>query len=152
LLGIVGAVGLAALGRQWLDPVGDAEIVEHAAELAVVVALFATGLRLDRPLGLRGWRSTVLLLGGVVPVTLAAAAAFGAVAMGLSAGAAIVLGAALAPTDPVLAGDLGVGPPGEEHEPETSFALTSEAGLNDGLAFPFLVLGLAVAEHGAGGA
>ena len=69
--------------------------------------------------------------------------------MGLSAGAAIVLGAALAPTDPVLAGELGVGPPGEREEAEPAFALTSEAGLNDGLAFPFVLLGLVVAG-GAG--
>ena len=148
-LGIVGAVGVALLDRDWFTLVGDAEVVERFAELTVVVALFATGLRLDRPFTWRGWRSTIILLGVVMPVTIAAVAAFGVAAMGLSAGAAIVLGGALAPTDPVLAGDLGVGPPGEEEEPETSFALTSEAGLNDGLAFPFVFLGLAVAEHGA---
>ena len=84
-----------------------------------------------------------------MPLTIAAAAAFGAYGMGLSAGAAIVLGAALAPTDPVLAGELGVGPPGERDEAEPGFALTSEAGLNDGLAFPFVLLGLVVAG-GAG--
>ncbi|HTI34159.1 MAG TPA: cation:proton antiporter [Miltoncostaea sp.] len=151
-LGLIGAVGVAVLGADWLDVVDDARVVERITELAVVVALFATGLRLDRPLTLRGWRTTILLLGVVMPISIAAVATFGVVAMGLSAGAAIVLGAALAPTDPVLAGDLGVGPPGEEEEPETSFALTSEAGLNDGLAFPFVFLGLAVAEHGGASA
>ncbi len=148
-LGALGAAGIAPLDRDWFSLTADAEVVERFAEIAVIVALFATGLRLDRPVTWRGWRSTVLLLGVVMPVTIAAVAAFGVAAMGLSAGAAILLGAALAPTDPVLAGDLGVGPPGEEEEHETSFALTSEAGLNDGLAFPFLLLGLAVAEHGA---
>mgnify|MGYP000038167187 CR=1 FL=1 len=152
-LGIVGAAGAAALDVGWVDLVEDAEVVERAAEIAVIVALFATGMRLDRPLGLRRWRSTILLLAVVMPVTIAAVAAFGALAMGLSLGAAIVLGASLAPTDPVLAGDLGVGPPGddEEAEPETGFALTSEAGLNDGLAFPFVYLGLVVAADGAAG-
>jgi sodium/hydrogen antiporter len=143
-LGVAGAAGAAFLDISWLDLVDDADAVERLAELAVIVALFATGMRLDRPIGLRGWRSTILLLGLVMPVTIAAVAAFGALAMGLSAGAAIVLGAALAPTDPVLAGDLGVGPPGERDEGATGFALTSEAGLNDGLAFPFLYLGLVV--------
>jgi sodium/hydrogen antiporter len=147
-LGLVGALGTAALDVAWLDLVEDADIVERLAEITVIVALFATGMRLDRPVGLRGWRSTLLLLGVVMPVTIAAVATFGVVAMGLSAGAAIVLGAALAPTDPVLAGDLGVGPPGEEDE-ETGFALTSEAGLNDGLSFPFVYLGMVVAA-GAG--
>ena len=68
--------------------------------------------------------------------------------MGLSLGAAIILGAALAPTDPVLAGDVGVGPPGDEDEHEPNFALTAEAGLNDGLAFPFVFLGAFVAAEG----
>jgi NhaP-type Na+/H+ or K+/H+ antiporter len=58
------------------------------------------------------------------------------------------LGAILAPTDPVLAGDVGVGPPGDEDEREPNFSLTGEAGLNDGLAFPFLFLGFFVAEEG----
>ena len=111
----------------------------------MIVALFATGVRLDRRLVPREWRTTALLLGAVMPITIAAVAVYGVWAMGLSAGAAVVLGAALAPTDPVLAGELGVGPPGEGDEAEPHFALTSEAGLNDGLAFPFLLLGLVIA-------
>jgi NhaP-type Na+/H+ or K+/H+ antiporter len=144
-MGGVGAAGVALLDASWLDLVEDSETVERLSELAVIVALFATGLRLDRRLTWRAWRSTALLLAVVMPLTIAAVAAFGALGMGLSAGAAIVLGAALAPTDPVLAGELGVGPPGERDETEPAFALTSEAGLNDGLAFPFLLLGLIVA-------
>ena len=83
-----------------------------------------------------------------MPLTIAAVALFGSGVMGLSLGAALVLGAILAPTDPVLAGDVGVGPPGDEEEREPNFSLTGEAGLNDGLAFPFLFLGLFVAEEG----
>jgi NhaP-type Na+/H+ or K+/H+ antiporter len=75
-------------------------------------------------------------------------ALFASAAMGLSLGAALILGAALAPTDPVLASDVQVGPPGEDQEPEAHFALTSEAGLNDGLAFPFVFLGVFVATEG----
>lgn len=144
-LGLAGAVGTSVLEVAWLDLIADAQTVERLAEVTVIVALFATGMRLDRPVTLAGWRSPLLLLGVVMPLTIAAVAGYGALAMGLSAGAAVVLGAALAPTDPVLAGDLGVGPPGEDEEPETRFALTSEAGLNDGLAFPFLFLGLVLA-------
>jgi NhaP-type Na+/H+ or K+/H+ antiporter len=144
-MGVVGAAGVAVLDAPWLDLLEDHATVERASEIAVFVALFAAGLRLDRHLRWRAWRSTALLLGVVMPLTIAAVAAFGAYGMGLSAGAAIVLGAALAPTDPVLAGELGVGPPGERDEGEPAFALTSEAGLNDGLAFPFVLLGLIVA-------
>jgi NhaP-type Na+/H+ or K+/H+ antiporter len=57
--------------------------------------------------------------------------------LGFVPATALLLGAVLAPTDPVLASDVQVGPPGEEEEDEVRFALTSEAGLNDGLAFPF---------------
>ena len=82
---------------------------------------------------------------------IAAIALFGVTAMGLPLAAAILLGSALAPTDPVLAGDIGVGPPGEEEEREPSFSITAEAGLNDGLAFPFVVLALFVSGRpGAG--
>jgi NhaP-type Na+/H+ or K+/H+ antiporter len=144
-MGALAAGGIALLDAPWPDLLGDAVTVERASEIAVFVALFAAGLRLDRRLRWRAWRSTALLLGVVMPLTIAAVAAFGAYGMGLSAGAAIVLGAALAPTDPVLAGELGVGPPGERDEGEPAFALTSEAGLNDGLAFPFVLLGLIVA-------
>ena len=80
-----------------------------------------------------------------MPLTIAAVAVFGTQVMGLSLGAAIVLAAVLAPTDPVLAGDVGVGPPGEEDESEPSFSITGEAGLNDGLAFPFVLLGIILA-------
>lgn len=130
----------------------DADVVQHATEVAVIVALFATGLRIDRVLGWRGWRSVVLLLGVVMPLTIAAVTLWGTLAMGLSLGAALVLGAALSPTDPVLAGDLGVGGPGEGGEEEPRFAVTTEAGLNDGLAFPFVLLGLLLAGgDGVGG-
>ncbi len=151
VLGALAAAGIAALDAPALDLVEDIDVIERLSELTVIVALFATGLRLDRRLTWRAWRSTTLLLAVVMPLTIAAVAGFGYLAMGLSAGAAIVLGAALAPTDPVLAGDLGVGPPGESDETEPTFALTSEAGLNDGLAFPFVLLGLLVAADGGGG-
>ncbi|HXV32596.1 MAG TPA: cation:proton antiporter [Gaiellaceae bacterium] len=151
-LGLVAAVVIRLLDVPWLDPLEDARVVERLAELAVVVALFSTGLKLDRELSWSAWRSVVRLLAIVMPLTIAAVAAFGSLVMGLSLAGAIVLGAALAPTDPVLAGDVGVGPPGEEDEREPNFAVTAEAGLNDGLAFPFVYLGLFLAldERGEG--
>jgi NhaP-type Na+/H+ or K+/H+ antiporter len=109
-----------------------------------VVALFSTGLKLDRPLRPRAWGSVARLLALTMPLTIAAVALFGVAVMGLPLAAAILLGSALAPTDPVLAGDIGVGPPGEEQEREPNFSITAEAGLNDGLAFPFVVLALFV--------
>ena len=150
LMGALFSIGLQALGVGLIDPLRDTELIERAAEFAVIVALFSAGIRLDRPLSRAGWRSTIRLIGIVMPLTIAGVALFGHLAMGLSWGAAIVLGAVLAPTDPVLAGEVQVGPPGEASEDEPRFALTSEAGLNDGLAFPFVFLGIFVAGSEGG--
>jgi len=147
-LGLAAATIIGLLGVRWIDPFADAAVVEHLAEFAVIVALFGTGLKLERALDPRVWGSVARLLGIAMPLTIAAVALFGTAVMGLSLGAAIILGATLAPTDPVLAGDVGVGPPGEEEEREPNFALTAEAGLNDGLAFPFVFLGAYIAAQG----
>lgn len=152
VLGAFASLGLQVLGAEPLDPLdGDAVLIEHLSEFAVIVALFSAGLRLDRALGWRTWRSTTLLIAIVMPLTIAGVAMFATTAMGLSLGAAVILAAVLAPTDPVLASDVQVGPPGEAEEPEPHFALTSEAGLNDGLAFPFVFLGVFIAAEGGTG-
>jgi sodium/hydrogen antiporter len=151
VLGAGASLGLHALGIELLDPLADPLLFERLSEFAVIVTLFASGIRLDRAIGLREWSSTIRLLVVVMPLTIVAIAAFGMTAMGLSLGAAVVLGAVLAPTDPVLASSVQVGPPGEGKEPEVRFALTSEAGLNDGLAFPFVMLGLFIAGEGGTG-
>jgi NhaP-type Na+/H+ or K+/H+ antiporter len=143
--GIAAAIVISTVGLPRLDPLADAAVYEKAAELAVVVALFGTGLKLERELRPSAWQHVGRLLLIAMPLTIAALALFGTEVMGLSLGAAIMLAAALAPTDPVLAGDVGVGPPGDEEEREPNFSITGEAGLNDGLAFPFVLLGLIVA-------
>jgi NhaP-type Na+/H+ or K+/H+ antiporter len=150
LLGLVVAGAVHVLGIEWLRAEEDLAVIEHVTEAAVVVTLYATGLQIDRELRVVAWRSVLLLLCVVMPVTIAAVALLGMGLLGLSLGAAIVLGAALAPTDPVLAGDVGVGPPGED-EPEARFSLTAEASFNDGLAFPFVLAGLAIASDGGTG-
>jgi NhaP-type Na+/H+ or K+/H+ antiporter len=132
-----------------LDPIGNHVFLERASTLAMIVALFTTGMRIRRPPRHPGWLAPLRLLGIAMPVTIVAVAAWAWGVMGLGLGAAIVLGAALAPTDPVLAGALGVRPPDEkvdEADHEREFAISVEAGGNDGLALPFLALGLLVAE------
>lgn len=145
-LGAAAAVAIGTFEIAWIDPVADAKLVEHLAEAALVIALFSAGLKLDRPLRLRDWSTVGRLLLLAMPLTIAAIALLGGALLGLSTAAALLLGAALAPTDPVLAGDIGVGPPGDEDEHEPNFALTAEAGLNDGLAGPFVLAGILVAE------
>jgi NhaP-type Na+/H+ or K+/H+ antiporter len=112
------------------------------------VGLFATGLRIDDLGGRRLWWPTARLLAVTMPLTTAAVALLGWSLAGMTVAGAILLGAVLAPTDPVLAGDLQIGPPLEGKEHPVRFALTTEAGLNDGLAFPFVYLALRVAAQG----
>ena len=123
----------------------------------MIIALMGAGLGLDRPVGLRRWGVTWRLLAVAMPLSIAGGALLGGWLLGLAAPTALLLGAALAPTDPVLAGEVQVGEPAtepvegdelEEAEDEVRFGLTSEAGLNDALAFPF-VLGALLLAGGA---
>jgi NhaP-type Na+/H+ or K+/H+ antiporter len=148
VLGAVGAVALSLLDVRPFDPVRDHTLVERLTELALILAVFAAGLTVEREVRRRSVISISILLLVVMPLTIALIAVFGRVVMGLSLGAAVVLGAVLAPTDPVLAGDVGLGPPGDMAQGEPRLSLHTEAAINDGLAAPFLLLGLFVADHG----
>jgi NhaP-type Na+/H+ or K+/H+ antiporter len=124
---------------------------EHITEVVVIVALFGVGLALDRPFSLRGWSSTWRMLLVAMPLSIAGVALTGWWLGGLAPAAALLLGAALAPTDPVLASEVQVGEPshdGSDDEDEVRFALTSEAGLNDGLAFPFVYAAIFLSAAG----
>jgi NhaP-type Na+/H+ or K+/H+ antiporter len=90
------------------------------------------------------WR----MLAFAMPLSILGIALVGGWLLGLGVAAALLLGAALAPTDPVLAADVQVGPPRSGEEDEVRFTLTAEAGLNDGLAFPFVNLAVAFVAHG----
>lgn len=131
-----------------VDPTVNPAIWEVAAELVVIIVLFATGLRIDDLGGRRLWWPAARLLAVTMPLTITAVALMGWSLAGMTVGGAILLGSVLAPTDPVLAGDLQIGPPLEGKEHPVRFALTTEAGLNDGLAFPFVYLALHVASEG----
>ena len=147
-LGLAAAGVIHALGIRWIDPFTDAHLIEHLTEFALVVALFASGLTINRRLRWRQWRAVVGLLGLVLPLTIAAGALYGVGAMGLSLGAAVALGAVLAPTDPVLAGTVGLGPPGDSREEsDARFNLTAEAALNDGLVSPFVLLAVLILQR-----
>ena len=117
-------------------------LTERLAELVVIVSLMGAGLKLDRPMGWRNWGTTWRLLAIAMPLTIAASAWLGVVGLGFSLAMALLFGASMAPTDPVLASDVQVGPPGKGDGDEVRFGLTSEAGLNDALAFPFVHLAI----------
>ncbi|HSJ83133.1 MAG TPA: cation:proton antiporter [Acidimicrobiia bacterium] len=137
------------LGLIQPDPIEFAETTETLTEIGVITALMGAGLAINRVPGWKAWGSTVKLLAITMPLTIAAVAVLGWWALGLTPAAAVLLGAVLAPTDPVLASDVQVSAPAkEEDDDEVRFALTSEAGLNDGLAFPFTNLAILIALNG----
>jgi len=153
LLGVVPGITFSAV------PAEHATFVEHLTEVTVIVALMGAGLGLDRPPGRTRWANTWRLLGIAMPLTIAAVALLGSWVLGLAPAAALLLGAALSPTDPVLAGEVQVGAPAtddlegedlEQAEDEVRFGLTSEAGLNDALAFPFVYAAVLLATEGTG--
>lgn len=152
------------LGFDTPDPIAEGEITERLTEIGVIVSLMVAGLTIDRVPGLRSWATTWRLLGITMPLTIAGVALLGWWVAGLVPASAALLGAVIAPTDPVQGKDVEVGGPQEgsedeeteDHDPtaageedEVRFGLTSEAGLNDGLAFPFTNLAIAMAIAGA---
>ena len=139
-MGAGAILGPWGLGLLRIDAVDDAAVLERLTEIAVIISLFTAGLKLRLPLRDRRWRAALLLAAVAMPLTIAGIAAFAVLVVGMPLGAAVLLGAILAPTDPVLASDVQVA---HEHDAEpVRFGLTGEAGLNDGTAFPFVMLGL----------
>lgn len=128
-----------------LSPIITPKPWEVVSELCVIVGLLGVGLRIDRLRTLSVWRPTIGLLLVAMPLCILAVAVLGWSFAGMTFAGALLLGAILAPTDPVLAGDVQVGAPLEGGEHPVRFTLTTEAGLNDGLAFPFVYLALAIA-------
>jgi sodium/hydrogen antiporter len=131
-----------------LDPVASPRLWEVVSEVCVILGLFGTGLRIDRFAERSKWMPTAKLLIIAMPLTIVLLALTGWVVAGMTLAGGLLLGAVLAPTDPVLAGDVQVGPPHEGGEHPVRYTLTTEAGLNDGLAFPFVHLGIAVVAAG----
>jgi NhaP-type Na+/H+ or K+/H+ antiporter len=145
-------IGPHALNLVNFDPIAGSAIVERITEVAVIVSLFTAGLTLRVPLRDHLWRLPVVLASWSMTLTVGLIALVGVAALELPLGAAILLGAVLAPTDPVLASDVQV--TGPRDRDRLRFTLTGEAGFNDGTAFPFVMLGLGLLglhETGDGG-
>ena len=134
------ALGPAVAGLLVFDALNNLPLLELITEVAVLISLFAVGLRLRAPWSAEIWQLSLRL--GVVAmlITISLVAVLGVVALDLSWASAILLGAILAPTDPVLASDVQL--KNAEDRDRVKSSLTGEGGLNDGIAFPFVMLGL----------
>ena len=143
-------LGPHAAGLLQLDIVTHASALERVTEIAVIVSLFTAGLKLRLPLLDRQWLIAVRLAVVSMAITVGLVATAIVAVLGLPWGVAIIVGAILAPTDPVLASDVQVEHPFDRNR--LRFSLTGEASLNDGTAFPFLMLGLGLLGlHDLGG-
>ena len=134
------AVGPSGLSLFHFNPLKQSALLEVLTEVAVLISLFSAGIKMPAPFKLARWRAPILLATVSMTLTVAMVAAFAYWVLGLPLGAGILLGAIVAPTDPVLATDVQIRHPGDRDQ--LRFTLTSEAGMNDGSAFPFVMLGL----------
>ena len=136
---VVGVIlGTYGFGLIQIRP--DTQFLERLTEFVVIVSVFGCGLKINRPLKLWAWQSTIRLIGLLMPLSILALAVIAHYVLNMGWGAAVLLGAILAPTDPVLASEVQLAH--IQDKDELRFALTSEGGLNDALAFPFVYLGI----------
>ncbi|MES2406779.1 MAG: sodium:proton antiporter [Pseudomonadota bacterium] len=133
-------VGPTILNLFHFNPLKESALLETLTEVAVLISLFSAGVKMPVPFSFSRWRAPILLATLSMSLTVAMIAAFAYYVMGLPLGAGVLLGAIVAPTDPVLATDVQIRHPGDRDQ--LRFTLTSEAGMNDGSAFPFVMLGM----------
>ena len=138
LIGV--ALGPYGVGYLRIDPLASAAALEHISEIAVLISLFTVGLKLRVSVFDRAWRLTLRLAGWTMLMTIALITAFAIPTLNMPLGVALLLAAIFAPTDPVLASDVQVYDASDRDR--VRFGLTGEGGLNDGIAFPFVMLGL----------
>ena len=134
---LLGPVGLHFFA---FDPFAAAPLLEVLTEVAVLISLFSAGIKMPVPFTLRRWGPPIRLAWMAMALSVGLITLFSCVVLGLPLGAGVLLGALLAPTDPVLASDVQLRHAGDQDP--LRFTLGCEAGMNDGSAFPFVMLGL----------
>jgi len=146
LIYLIVGITLGPYGFNLVQLRPNANFLERLTEFVVIVSLYSCGLKMNRRLNLSAWRSTIRLIGLLMPISIVAIAAIAHWFLKMEWGPAILLGAILAPTDPVLASEVQLAH--TEDRDELRFGLTSEGGLNDALAFPFVYFGIHWLEKG----
>jgi NhaP-type Na+/H+ or K+/H+ antiporter len=129
------------------DPRKEENVTMRLTEMTVIISLMGTGLKINKPFSLRNWAIPFRLVSVTMLLSIICTTLLGYYWLGFAIPSALLLGAALAPTDPVLASDVQVGPPQEKSNGDVRFSLTAEGGLNDGMAFPFTWLAITLALH-----
>ncbi|HSJ11416.1 MAG TPA: cation:proton antiporter [Gillisia sp.] len=134
----------------WPDPLWNDTGLMYFSEAIVIISLMGAGLKIGKIFSYRAWKRPLLLVFVTMPICIASSYFLGVYFLALSVPSSLLLAAILAPTDPVLAAEIQLDEPTREKEPEDKrrFTLTTEAGLNDGMAFPFTYLAVMVAQAG----
>ena len=135
----------------WPDPLWKDEWLMYFSEMIVIISLMGAGLKIGANYSLKSWTRPLLLVFITMPVCMLSAYLIGSYFLLLSLPSSLLLAAILAPTDPVLAAEVQLDDPLDERsaEDEIRFPLTAEAGLNDGIAFPFSYMAVLVAQAGS---
>lgn len=128
-----------------IDPFTDNNLTLHFSEILVIISIMGSGIKIDRHFSFRTWQLPIRLISITMILSIGMAFLLGYYFLGLALPSALLLASLLAPTDPVLAADIQVGPPNTGRKFNVKFALTAESGLNDGFAFPFVWLAIAIA-------
>ncbi|WP_339750679.1 cation:proton antiporter [Algoriphagus aquimarinus] len=149
---LIGIILYTLLGTKLPDPLpkNNNTIVLHLTELVVIISLMSAGIKIDIPFSLKKWSVSLRLVCIAMTLCVVFAAILGYFYLDLNLATAVLLASVLAPTDPVLASDVQVGPPNHKSNSFHKFTLTTEAGLNDGLAFPFTWLAITLAMISVG--
>ena len=143
LMGMV--LYLVLSGLPVANPMLHQDFTIHFTELIVIISLMGTGLKIDEPFKFKTWKIPFRLVSINMVLCIGMAAIAAHYFLKFDWAAAVLIGAVLAPTDPVLASDVQVGPPHEGDKGIVRFSLTAEAGMNDGMAFPFTWLAITLA-------
>lgn len=122
------------------------DLTLHLSELIVIISLMSAGIKIDQPFSLKAWKVPLKLIGFTMVLLIIFSVLLGYYFLNFALASAFLLAAALSPTDPVLASDVQVGPPNDSQKSKTKFVLTAEAGLNDGMAFPFVWLAILIGQ------
>lgn len=150
LLGVGAILFFAGIPLPWPDPFWPDTWLMYISELIVIISLMGAGLKIGNDYSWKSWKIPFRLIVVTMPLCMLAVYFLGVHLLSLSFPAAILLAAALAPTDPVLAAEVQIKDMEQkENSLATQFALTGEAGINDGVAFPFIFMAVLVAEAGS---
>jgi len=147
LLLLIGAV-LFYLGVPllWPDPFWPDQWLLYISEAIVIISLMGAGLKIGKNYSIKDWKIPFRLILITMPLTMIAVYFLASEFLLMSIPASILLAAALAPTDPVLAAEVQINDASSDKNNAVEFSLTAEAGINDGLAFPFIFLAVLIAD------